>query len=266
MTGTLVRRETSGGVATITLDSPGNRNALSAQLRRELIDHLDAAAADEAARVIVLTHAGSVFCAGLDLKEPTTGDGAGRGTAEIASILEILWTSPIPVVARLTGPARAGGVGIVAACDIAIAAREATFAFTEVRLGVVPAMISATVLPRLLPRAAQELFLTGETIDAARAAEIGLLSRAVPADEVDAEVDRVVAMLRLGAPGALAGTKELLSAGQPAAMADHLAAMTLLSARYFTGQEGQEGIRAFAEKRQPRWAAPATPTTTKVLP
>lgn len=252
----LVHRDIADGVATITLDSPANRNALSAQLRRELISHLDAAIADDEARVIVLTHTGTVFCAGMDLKESRGRSAEQQGITEVPRILETIWTSPTPVVARLTGPARAGGVGLVAACDIAVAADTATFAFTEVRLGVVPAVISVTVLPRLLPRAAHELFLTGETFDAARAASIGLLNRAVPADEVDAEVARYVEMLRLGAPGALAGVKELLRRERPSSLSDDFAQMNALSADYFAGEEGQEGIRAFGEKRRPSWVTP----------
>ncbi|MCF7547776.1 enoyl-CoA hydratase family protein [Pseudonocardia sp. WMMC193] len=248
----LVHRDTADGVATLTLDSPANRNALSAQLRRELIDHLDAAIADPAARVIVLTHTGSVFCAGMDLKESRGASAEQQGITEVPRILETIWTSPTPVVAKLHGPARAGGVGIVAACDIAVAAESATFAFTEVRIGVVPAVISVTVLPRLSPRAAQELFLTGETFDAARAVEIGLLTRA--AADVDAEVARYLDMLRLGAPSALAGAKQLLTRERPGSMSEDFAQMNALSARYFAGAEGQEGIRSFAEKRKPSWA------------
>lgn len=252
----LVHRDTRHGVATITLDSTANRNALSAQLRRELIGHLDAAIADPDARVIVLTHTGTVFCAGMDLKESRGAAAGDQGVHEVPRILETIWTSPTPVVARLTGPARAGGVGLVAACDIAISAEPATFAFSEVRLGLVPAVISVTVLPRLLPRAAQELFLTGETFDAARAVHIGLLNRAVPVGEVDTEVERAVDMLRLGAPQALAGVKDLLRRERPRSMAEDFAEMNALSAGYFAGDEGQEGIRAFAEKRRPRWAEP----------
>ncbi|WP_425565854.1 enoyl-CoA hydratase-related protein [Pseudonocardia ailaonensis] len=251
----LVHRDTIDGVATITLDSPANRNALSAQLRRELIGHLDAAIADESARVIVLTHTGTVFCAGMDLKESRGAGAEQQGVTEVPRILSTIWESPTPVIARLTGPARAGGVGIVAACDLAIANEEATFAFSEVRIGVIPAVISVTVLPRLFPRAAHELFLTGETFDARRAVEIGLLNRAVPAAEVDAEVARYAAMLRLGAPLALAGTKELLRRSSSGVMADDFAAMNTLSAGYFAGEEGQEGIRAFGEKRKPSWVA-----------
>ena len=126
----LVHLAVEHGAATITLDSPANRNALSAQLRRELLAALDAAIADPAARVVVLTHTGPVFCAGMDLKE-TRGAGAGdQGIMEVPAILERIWTSPTPVIARLAGPARAGGVGMVAACDIAVAADSTTYAFS----------------------------------------------------------------------------------------------------------------------------------------
>ncbi len=250
----LVHLDVAGGVATITLDSPANRNALSAQLRRELLAHLHTAVADDAARVIVLTHTGRVFCAGMDLKESRGAGAQDQGVTEVPALLELIWTSPKPVVARLAGAARAGGVGIVAACDIAIAARDATFAFSEVRIGVVPAVISVTVLPRLLPRAAHELFLTGETFDGARAVAVGLVNSAVPADGLDAEVTRYVEMLRLGAPGALAATKEMVRGERPASMEEQFDAMLALSAGFFAAEEGQEGMRAFAEKRPPSWA------------
>jgi methylglutaconyl-CoA hydratase len=161
------------------------------------------------------------------------------------------------VVARLAGPARAGGVGIVAACDIAVAAKEATFAFSEVRIGVVPALISVTVLPRLLPRAAHELFLTGETFDAERAVALGLLNSAVEAADLDAEVDRYTSMLMLGGPQAIAATKALLRRPRSARLAENFAEMLELSAHHFAGNEGQEGIRAFVEKRQPSWVHPS---------
>jgi methylglutaconyl-CoA hydratase len=255
----LVHLDVEAGVATITLDSPANRNALSAQLRGELLAHLRTAIADDAARVIVLTHTGRVFCAGMDLKETRGASSQEQGIRDVPQILELIWTSPKPVVARLAGAARAGGVGIVAACDIAIAAQEATFAFSEVRIGVVPAVISVTVLPRLLPRAAHELFLTGETFGAARATAVGLLNAAVPADGLDAEVARYVEMLRLGAPSALAATKAMLArtnqAGErPPTMGEQFDEMLALSAGFFAADEGQEGMRAFAEKRPPAWA------------
>ncbi|MEU7480259.1 enoyl-CoA hydratase-related protein [Lentzea sp. NPDC042327] len=249
----LVHYEVRRGIATITLDSPHNRNALSAQLRRELREHLTATAADDGVRVVVLTHTGPVFCSGMDLKEAAGASAGDQGVNEFPAILDQLWTSPKPVVAALNGPARAGGVGIVAACDIAVAAREATFAFSEVRIGVVPAVISVTVLPRLLPRAAHELFLTGETFGAARAVEIGLLNSAVPLDGVDAEVRRYTDMLALGAPNALAATKRMLQQERSTNLGEVFADMLALSAQHFGGPEGQEGITAFREKRKPSW-------------
>jgi methylglutaconyl-CoA hydratase len=252
----LVHLDIARGVATITLDSPANRNALSVQLRRELFAHLSAALADDAVRVLVLTHTGTVFCAGMDLRETRGASASEQSINEFPAILELVWKSPKPVVARLAGPARAGGVGLVAACDIAVAAQDVDFAFTEVRLGLVPAVISVTVLPRLLPRAAHELFLTGAVFDAQRAAAIGLLNAAVPADELDAAVAGYVDALLQGSPTALAGTKELLRAERPPTMSEDFARMQQLSAGYFASAEGQEGMRAFAERRAPAWVVP----------
>ena len=237
----LVHLDVAAGVATITLDSPANRNALSAQLRRELLGHLDTALADDAVRVVVLGHTGRVFCSGMDLKESRGAGAADQGVNEVPTILQRIWTAPKPVVAKVGGPTRAGGVGLVAACDIAVAATAATFAFSEVRIGVVPAVISVTVLPRLLPRAAHELFLTGETFDAARAVAVGLVNAAVPAEELDDEVARYVGMLRLGAPGALAATKEMLRAERPAALADQFAEMLTALGPPLRGRGGPGG-------------------------
>jgi methylglutaconyl-CoA hydratase len=204
-------------------------------------------------RVIVLDHTGPVFCAGMDLKEAGGASAGTQGVNEFPDILARVWNSQKPVVAKLAGPARAGGVGLVAATDIAVAADGATFAFSEVRIGVVPALISATVLPRLLPRAAHELFLTGETFSAERAVAIGLLNSAVPADELDAEVRRYTGMLALGGPNALAATKEILRRDRPTDITADFAELVRLSAGFFASEEGQEGIRAFAEKRPASW-------------
>jgi len=246
----VVHLEITGPIATVTLDSPRNRNALGAALRSELLAHLTAALADPGARVIVLTHTGTVFCSGMDLREASASGLAGE---EFPAILELLWTSPKPVVARLTGPARAGGLGIVAACDIAVAADDITFALSEVRLGLIPALISVTLLPRMSPRAANELFLTGETFSANRAVEIGLINSAVPADRLDAEIEHYTSKLALGAPGALAGAKALLRRDRAATVAEDLAQMNALSATYFSSEEGREGMAAFLDKRPPRW-------------
>jgi len=253
MSDELVHYSVASGTATITLDSPHNRNALSAQLRRELRAGLLRARDDDAVRVIVLTHTGKVFCAGMDLKEARGAGSGDQGVNEFPEILELLWTSPKPVVAKLHGPARAGGVGMVAACDIAVAVPEATFAFSEVRIGVVPALISLVVLPRIDPRAAQELFLTGEVFDAERAARIGLLSAVAPAGKLDDEVARYTKAIALGGPNALAATKELLASPRYATPSAGFEAMNKLSAGFFASEEGQEGITAFGQKRKPNW-------------
>ena len=252
----LVHLDVTAGVATITLDSPHNRNALSSQLRQELLAHLDDAIADDGARVILLTHTGAVFCAGMDLKEARGAGARHQGVNEFPAILERIWTSPTPVLARLTGPARAGGVGLVAACDIAVAAEDATFAFSEVRIGVVPAIISVTVLPRLLPASgARAVPHRRDLRRPHRRADRAAQQRGARL-RLDVEVARYVDMLRLGAPGALAATKELLRRERPARMGDEFAEMLELSAGFFAGDEGQEGMRAFAEKRPPGWAVP----------
>jgi methylglutaconyl-CoA hydratase len=246
----LVGHEVAQGVATVTLDSPDNRNALSTVLVAELLDVLAAALADDAVRVIVLSHTGTVFCSGADLKETAAGN---RPISRVGEVLETIWTSPKPVVARVGGAARAGGLGLIAAADLAVCARDATFAFTEVRLGVIPAVISATVLPRLSPRAAAELYLTGSVFDGARAAEAGLVTAAVAGDALDDTVAGYVAALVRGAPGALAGTKELLRRRPADTLREDVEALTALSLRYFGSAEGLEGVRAFREKRDAHW-------------
>jgi methylglutaconyl-CoA hydratase len=250
---TLVRSETSAGVATLTLDSPANRNALSSGLIDELVTGLADALADPAVRVIVLSHTGPVFCSGADLKETASalsGDGVPAG--RMGEVLGAIWESPKPVVARVAGPARAGGLGLIAAADIAVCTTEATFAFTEVRIGVIPAVISATVLPRLSPRSAAELFLTGETFDGVRAATIGLVTAAVPASELDSAVDGYLRSLVRGAPTALGAAKALLRRGS-GPIRDELAELTRQSVGFFTSAEGREGVAAFAERRDPWW-------------
>jgi methylglutaconyl-CoA hydratase len=253
VTDRLVQVGYAHGVATVALDSPHNRNALSGALIGQLLDALAAAGADDRVRVIVLTHTGPVFCSGADLKETAAAAPGAIPAARMGEVLAAIWEHPKPVVARVAGPARAGGLGLVAAADIAVCAATATFAFTEVRLGVIPAVISATVLRRLAPRAAAALYLTGETFDGTEAAAAGLVTAAVPVDRLDATVERYVAALVRGAPGALAGTKALLRRTPAASVGDDLAELTALSVGYFGAPEGVEGISAFRQKRDPNW-------------
>jgi methylglutaconyl-CoA hydratase len=254
----LVRTSTTAGVTTLTLDSPANRNALSTPLMRTLLDHLGAALTDPAVRVVVLTHTGPVFCSGADLKETAEARENGRVPAELlADVLAAIWEFPKPVLARVAGPARAGGLGLVAAADIAICTRDATFAFSEVRLGVIPAVISATVLPRLAPRAAAELYLTGDVFDGERAATIGLVTKAVEAEGLDATVAAYAKALALGGPQALAGTKQLLRRRPAESVRADLADLSARSAGYFRSAEGREGVTAFREKRPANWVPSA---------
>jgi methylglutaconyl-CoA hydratase len=169
---------------------------------------------------------------------------------EFPELLELVWSSPKPVVAVVRGPARAGGVGLVAACDVVVAGDSATFAFSEVRLGLVPAVISAVVLPRMVPHVAHRLMLTGQVFRASVAQAGGLVDVTVPDADVDGELRAQLVQLTAGAPAALAETKRLLRARQGVLDFDDLLD---LSARFFAGEEGQEGIAAFREKRPARW-------------
>lgn len=238
------------GVATLCLDSPANRNALSRAMRAQLRSALTSALADPAVRVIVLDHTGRVFCSGMDLREAGGASADDQGVNEFPALLELIWHSPKPVVATVRGPARAGGVGLLAACDIVVAGSSANFAFTEVRLGLVPAVISAVVLPRMVANVAHRLMLTGEVFDAGAAHSGGLVDLVVPDEEVDGCVASQVTALAAGGPAALGQTKRLLRSGS---LADRFPDLLALSAAFFAGEEGQEGIASFREKRPARW-------------
>ncbi|MGH3396175.1 MAG: enoyl-CoA hydratase family protein, partial [Streptosporangiaceae bacterium] len=210
MTDALLAYSADRGIARIALDSPRNRNALSAALMTQLEEALAAAAADDGVRAVELTHTGSTFCAGADLTEARAG-GMARGTARLMGLLRQIIALPKPVVASIDGHVRAGGMGLVGACDIALAGPASTFAFSEVRLGLAPAIISLTTLPRLSPRAAGRYYLTGETFDAPAAASMGLITEAVA--DIDAGTLAVLDTLRKASPQGLAETKPLLTAG-----------------------------------------------------
>ncbi len=251
--GVPVDYDVTGSVATITLNAPERRNALSAPLLADIRGHLDTAEADVGVRSVVLSHTGTVFCSGMDLTAVTDLPAEDQPITAFPVLLQRIWEFSKPVIARVDGKARAGGIGLIAAADIALASPQADFAFTEVRLGIVPAVISVPLLPRIHPRGLLELSLTGETFDAGRAVEIGLLNQAT--DRLDEELARYTAMFSLGEPAALAATKQMLRRDRTGvSMADDFAAMSRLSAGYFASPAAAEGIAAFREKRRPNWA------------
>jgi enoyl-CoA hydratase len=253
---------TGGPIARLTLNSPHNRNALSATLVNQLHRGLRDAAADPAVRAVVLGHTGNTFCAGADLSEgsrgPATTDAdpfemaAERGR-ELAALLRAIVESPLPVIGAIDGHVRAGGLGLVGACDIAVAGPRSTFALTEARIGVAPAIISLTLLPKMSARAAARYYLTGETFDAATAAEIGLIT--VAADDVDAAVAALVADVERASPQGLAASKALTTAAVLARFDHDAERLSADSARLFVSDEAREGMLAFLQKRPPRWAA-----------
>lgn len=248
----LVHRTDDAAIATLVLDSPANRNALSSQLVGELVDHLDAIAADDAARSVVLTHTGTTFCAGADLAESAGEGGPAKGTQRLVALLRQIIELPKPVVAKVEGNVRAGGLGLLAACDLVVAGHSSSFAFTEARLGLAPAIISLTVLPRLTDRAASRYYLTGDRFDAAEAERIGLITMA--ADDPDGAVEAIAASLRACSPQGLAASKRLTTQRMLASFDTESRALSDLSAELFSSPDAQEGIASFLERRPPRWA------------
>jgi enoyl-CoA hydratase/methylglutaconyl-CoA hydratase len=244
----LVRLEVSDGVATITLDSPHNRNALSRALVTQLVRALDGTASDDEARVVVLRSSGRVFCSGADMSE-ASADGMEEGARGLVAMFRQILAHPKPVVAVLAGPVRAGGIGIIGACDVVVASEEATFAFTEARLGLAPAMISLTTMPRMTERAASLTYLSGETFDGVEAARIGLVTRAVPGDDLERAVETVLAALARSAAQGLRETKRLLNARMLADIDQNGDALAATSARLFASDEAREAMAAFLAKR-----------------
>ncbi|MCX4575774.1 enoyl-CoA hydratase family protein [Streptomyces sp. NBC_01571] len=241
---TVVRADHDRAVATLTLDSPANRNALSSALVGELAQGLTRCGEDDGVRAVVLAHTGNTFSAGADLRDPPHPDA-------LVGLLRQIVELPKPVVARVTGHVRAGGLGLLGACDIAVSSAVATFAFTEVRIGVAPAVISLPLLPRTDPRALARYYLTGERFDAAEAVRTGLLT--ATGDDVDVTLAPVLDGLRRASPQGLAETKRLLTAKVLEAFDQDAVALTALSAELFSSVQAREGMTAFLERRDPAW-------------
>lgn len=253
--------DTGDGSARLTLDSPHNRNALSTRLVTQLHAGLRAAAADPKVRVVVLGHTGNTFCAGADLSEasggPTRepGDLAADRAREMAGLLRAIVESPRPVIAAVDGHVRAGGMGLVGACDMVVAGPASTFALTEARIGVAPSIISLTLLPKLSARAAARYYLTGEKFGATEAAAIGLITLAVDNEaDIEAAVAGLVGDLRLASPQGLAASKALTTAAVLAGFDRDAERLSVASARMFVSDEAREGMLAFLQKRPPSWA------------
>jgi enoyl-CoA hydratase/methylglutaconyl-CoA hydratase len=243
----LVHYNVSGPLATITLDSPHNRNALSRQLVSELFAGLEAAEGDADVRVVLMRSSGRVFCSGADLSEATT-EGMEVGARRIVELQRLIVTMSKPVVTEVLGAVRAGGIGIVAASDVAIVAEDATFALTEVKLGLAAAIISLTVHHRMNPRAASLTTLGGEVFDGTAAAAYGLVTKAVPADDLQGEVASVCSSLATGAPQGLRESKAILNRDLVARIDAHGEEMAALSAKLFASDAAREAMTAFLER------------------
>lgn len=255
-----VGRERGGAVATVHLASPHNRNALSRQLLAELAAALSTAGDDEVVRMVVLGAEGSVFCSGADLSERLADAEAGPGpdpTADegptLPDVLTQITELSIPVVAAVGGAVRAGGIGLVTSADIAVGVASATFAFTEVRVGVAPAVIAVPAGRVMRPRALARHTLTADVFDADEAAACGLLTEVVPDGELGDRVDRLATAFLKASPSAVGETKALLSSLRSMPWSEAMTHAGATSERLFASDDAQEGMAAFLEKRAPRW-------------
>jgi enoyl-CoA hydratase len=250
----LVRYAVEGSVARLTLDSPDNRNALSTALVDEMHQGLTAAHDEPGVRVVVLSHTGGTFCAGADLAEAAgrdPGDLAVERAREMTRLLRRILELPMPVIGAVDGHVRAGGLGLIGACDIVVAGQSSTFALTEARIGLAPSIISLALLPKMTARAAGRYFVTGEKFGAAEAADIGLVT--VAAEDVEATVAALTDAIAKGSPQGLAASKALTTAAILADFDRDAEELTAQSARLLVSDEAREGMLAFLEKRPPRW-------------
>jgi methylglutaconyl-CoA hydratase len=249
-----VRVEAARGILTVTLADVENRNALGAGIVNGLHDAIAQANADAAIRAVVVTNEGTTFCAGANLKQRSGAAKEVRSKVGFEELLGEIQSSPTPIVGKIRGHVVGGGNGLAAALDIAIAQDDVKFGFTEVRLGVAPAIISVVCLPKMRHGEAMEVFLRGNRFPATRAAELGLISRAVPAAELDAAVDEVLADLRLGGPEALGFAKRLVYEVPAMEQQEAFAWTADLSGRLFQGEEAAAGMKAFLKREKAPWA------------
>ncbi|MEY3708306.1 MAG: hypothetical protein RL585_2863 [Pseudomonadota bacterium] len=255
MTYETLQCELNQGIGLIWLNRPDLRNAMNDVMLGELTQALGDAISDDAVRVILLAGRGKAFCAGGDLawmKKARARADSGR----LAGVLRLLHQSPKPTVARVHGAAFAGGMGLVAACDIAIASADTRFCLSEVKLGLIPAMISPYVIKAMGERQARRYFLSAEVFEAAEAWRIGLVQSIVPDDELDGAVNAMLGQLLAAGPQAMGHCKQLIADVAGKVIDDALSAETAARiAQVRASDEAQEGIAAFFEKRKPSWLA-----------
>ncbi|MEM7081096.1 MAG: enoyl-CoA hydratase-related protein [Pseudomonadota bacterium] len=242
-----------GGAAWITLNRPENRNALSAVLVTEVFDHLEAANADDNVRSIVITGNGPAFCAGADLKSPPGAAGVQGRSVAYTDVLAAIQDSPKPVIAAINGAAFAGGLGLVGASDIVVTRADVQFSFSEVRIGVIPAVISVVCLPKLGTHHGMKLFITGERFTGEQAVEMGFAHRAVPEAALLDAVQEEVDMINLGGPIAVQQCKKLVRTVPGLSREEGFEVTGPWSGQMFQSDEGQEGMAAFREKRNASW-------------
>ncbi|MCZ6658915.1 MAG: enoyl-CoA hydratase-related protein [Gammaproteobacteria bacterium] len=246
--------DVKNGAAWITLNRPENRNALSSILVSELYEHLVAANEDSDVRCIVITGTDPAFCAGADLKSPPGQVVDGRRTVPYPDVLTLIMDSDKPVIAAVNGAAFAGGLGLVGAADIVITVDEAQFSFSEVRIGVIPAVISVVCLPKLGTHHGMKLIITGERFNGTRAVEMGFAHRAVPAGQLALAVEEEIEMINLGGPIAVTECKKLVRRVPQLSREEGFKETAEWSGRMFRSEEAAEGMAAFREKRKPSWA------------
>jgi methylglutaconyl-CoA hydratase len=259
---TLIESTEREGVMTITLADEERRNALSAQLCVELVDAIDAAEANDDVRVVIVTNRGSVFCAGADLAERSSGNApTGSRHVEFSEIFQRILNSPKPFVGRLNGHCVAGGVGLAAAMDISVAIESATFGFSEVRVGVAPSVISVVCLPKMRLGDAKAAFFRGNRFSASDAVAMGLINYSATTSELDHVINDVVNDLLAGEPHAIAAAKQLTNVVPSMSRDDAFVWAAALSQRLFSTDEAKEGMTAFLEKRPASWVTNVSDVT-----
>lgn len=256
----LVITEAKNGIATLTINRPDKRNALSRELISELLKAVEQIETDDSIRVLCLKAAGSVFCAGMDLGEmqaratdPNAKDEWQHDTEIYLTLLKKLFAIPVPTIAVVHGPALAGGLGMVLACDFIVAAEEAFFALPEPKRGIVAAIVTPFLVYRVGPHAASNLLLSGERQSASNALQTGLCQHTVPLSGLEERVTQLVASILTGSRSALASTKAHLQSCAAGELFAQLDTSSQLSAEARETPDAREGLAAFLEKRQPNW-------------